>query len=71
MDTTDFNKFLSARSAGIMEKQSKRIEENFTGSLPIENYTAEIIAECHVCIMEYMKAYHEWLIENYDIKPKT
>lgn len=71
MNTMDFNKFLSARSAGIMEEQTKRIKENFDSSLPIEDYTAEIIAECHVCTVEYLKAYHNWLTENFDIKPKS
>lgn len=71
MDNKDLNNFLSARSAGIMDNQSKRIEEKFKEPLSIENFTAEIFAECHVCIMEYLKAYNEWLIENFDIKPKN
>lgn len=71
MDNKDFNNFLSARSAGIMDNQSKRIEEKFKEPLSIENLTAEIFAECHISTMEYLKAYNEWLLENFDIKPKN
>ena len=71
MDSTDFNIFLSALSAGIMENQSNRIKGRFNGSFSTENLVAEIIAECHVCTVEYIKAYNEWLLENFDIKPKS
>ena len=70
MDELDFRKFLSANSAGIMENQSKRIENRFTGNFTFETLTVEILAEVHNCINDYLKAYNTWLFNNFDISPK-
>ena len=71
MNDENFQKFLSSCSAGIMENQSRRIENNFTGSFSTETLVAHILAETNNCIMDYLKAYHHWLTENYNLLPKN
>ncbi len=71
MDEQNFQKFLSAYSSGISEKQSERIESRFNGSFSTEHLVAEILAEVHICINDYLKAYNHWLFENYDIRSKN
>lgn len=67
----NFRKFLSICSDSIMEKNSKRQEQNFKGSFSTENLSNEILAEFHIMMKQYLTSYHDWLTENYNVLPKT
>lgn len=71
MPNLEFKDFFNSCSQDIANKQSERILKNFDGKISIQDLTAEIISEINISILDYFEAYHNWLLDNFEISPKS
>lgn len=67
----DFNQFIQDNAEQILQYQKDRLHERFDGKMPIETLVANILSETDDVTFDVLKAYHEWLLNNFDIKPKN